>query len=258
MRRRLSRTFVGDRDAYDGVVPEDPSTAEADDQQPARTDRMTGSEHAELEAFAAGDLSQAESDPDSFFDDAAVLRGNAMGIIHEGDGSTNAEKVQRLLMLVPALLTVVDEARDTISRLRDIEDRLKPSAGPSIRIDEVGSPRGGSESPTPTSRPEVDKGAPLGQRLFIRAPAHEVEQAIRFGVPGSPQADANLGVTWTVIAVGGGLSAVSWLGESASPDGSGRRDTGPETPVGEESESGGWSYRLSAVKTWLETGTPLA
>ena len=45
-----------------------------------------------------------------------------MGIIYDGDGSTDTERVGRLLALIPALLTVVDEARDTISRLRDIAD----------------------------------------------------------------------------------------------------------------------------------------
>lgn len=57
---------------------------------------------------------------DELFDRAEALRDNAMGIIYDGDGSSDEERIGRLLALVPALLTVVDEARDTIGRLREL------------------------------------------------------------------------------------------------------------------------------------------
>ena len=73
----------------------------------------------EIQALASTEIARA-STPDQFFERAAALRDNAMGIIYDGDGSTDTERVGRLLALIPALLTVVDEARDTIARLRDI------------------------------------------------------------------------------------------------------------------------------------------
>lgn len=234
------------------MVPEEPSVPQEhsaqqqhsahqpEDHRPAEADRLADSEHAALEAFAAGDLSLAEHHPESFFNEAAVLKGNAMGIIHEGDGSTNAEKVQRLLMLVPALLTVVDEARDTISRLRDIEDRLNPGPGGSIRV-----PEGTGTSPNPLR---------LEQRLYIRASAREVGEAIASGVPGSPGQHAGRDVSWRVITVGANLSVVVWHRETDPPADAGH-ETASESDPG--SAAGGWNYRLSAVKTWLETGSPL-
>lgn len=63
---------------------------------------------------------------DELFDRAAVLRENAMGIIYDGDGSTDEERIGRLIALVPALLTVVDEARDTIGRLRELAGEQDP------------------------------------------------------------------------------------------------------------------------------------
>ncbi len=85
-------------------------------------------EIAELEAAAlenaALETSPGEGDP---FERAAVLRNNAMGIIFDGDGSTDAERIGRLVALVPALLNVVDEARDTISRLRELSGEQDPA-----------------------------------------------------------------------------------------------------------------------------------
>lgn len=66
------------------------------------------------------------ADAEELFERAAVLRDNAMGIIYDGDGSSDHERVGRLLALVPALLTVVDEARDTIERLRALADEKDP------------------------------------------------------------------------------------------------------------------------------------
>jgi hypothetical protein len=74
----------------------------------------------EIQALASTEIARVASSPDEVFERAAALRDNAMGIIY--DGSTDTERVGRLLALIPALLTVVDEARDTISRLRDIAD----------------------------------------------------------------------------------------------------------------------------------------
>jgi PII-like signaling protein len=54
---------------------------------------------------------------------ADVLEGNAMGIAY-GDG-TAEEKLGRLVALVPMALEVVDEARDTIARLREENERLR-------------------------------------------------------------------------------------------------------------------------------------
>ena len=61
------------------------------------------------------------------FDRAQVLRDNAMGIIYDGDGSSDEERIGRLLALVPALLTVVNEARDTIGRLRELAGEADPA-----------------------------------------------------------------------------------------------------------------------------------
>lgn len=73
----------------------------------------------EIELLAASASLARRGDADELFERAAVLRDNAMGIIYDGDGSTEQERVGRLVALVPALLTVVDEARDTIERLRE-------------------------------------------------------------------------------------------------------------------------------------------
>lgn len=84
----------------------------------------------EIELLASSTLvssALARSDAsDELFDRAAVLRGNAMGIIYDGDGSSDEERICRLLALVPALLTVVEEARDTISRLRELSGEADP------------------------------------------------------------------------------------------------------------------------------------
>lgn len=74
----------------------------------------------ELLAQTSADLASRRGDANAeLFERAAVLRDNAMGIIYDGDGSSDEERIGRLLALVPALLTVVDEARDTIDRLRE-------------------------------------------------------------------------------------------------------------------------------------------
>jgi hypothetical protein len=76
----------------------------------------------DIQALASTEIARIHDSPDEVFERAAALRDNAMGIIYDGDGSTDTERVGRLLALIPALLTVVDEARDTIARLRDIAD----------------------------------------------------------------------------------------------------------------------------------------
>lgn len=102
------------------MVSTDRAQAEAEDRDPAPSaGRSLAKLEAELQARASTDLARSDS-PELIFRRAAVLRDNAMGIISEGDGSTDADRVGRLLALIPALLTVVDEARDTISRLRDV------------------------------------------------------------------------------------------------------------------------------------------
>lgn len=79
----------------------------------------------EIELLASTALARADSS-EALFDRAAVLRDNAMGIIYDGDGSSDEERIGRLLALVPALLTVVDEARDTIGRLRELAGDADP------------------------------------------------------------------------------------------------------------------------------------
>ncbi|MEO7350121.1 MAG: hypothetical protein ABIW32_09750 [Terrimesophilobacter sp.] len=79
----------------------------------------------EIELLASAAVAQRHSS-DEIFDRAAVLRDNAMGIIYNGDGSTDEERMGRLLALVPALLTVVEEARETIGRLRELAGEADP------------------------------------------------------------------------------------------------------------------------------------
>lgn len=79
----------------------------------------------EIELLASTAVARRDSS-DDIFDRAAVLRDNAMGIIYDGDGSSDDERIGRLLALVPALLTVVDEARDTIGRLRELAGEADP------------------------------------------------------------------------------------------------------------------------------------
>ncbi len=79
----------------------------------------------EIELLATTALARPDT-TDELFDRAAVLRDNAMGIIYDGDGSSDEERIGRLLALVPALLTVVDEARDTIGRLRELAGEQDP------------------------------------------------------------------------------------------------------------------------------------
>ena len=80
----------------------------------------------EIELLAASASLAKPDDADALFERAAVLRDNAMGIIYDGDGSTEQERIGRLIALVPALLTVVDEARDTIERLREAAGEKDP------------------------------------------------------------------------------------------------------------------------------------
>ena len=79
----------------------------------------------EIELLASAALVRPDNS-EELFDRAAVLRNNAMGIIYDGDGSNDQERIGRLLALVPALLTVVDEARDTILRLRELAGEQDP------------------------------------------------------------------------------------------------------------------------------------
>lgn len=79
----------------------------------------------EIEHLASAALARPGASHD-VFDRAAVLRDNAMGIIYDRDGSSDEERIGRLLALVPALLTVVDEARDTIGRLRELAGEADP------------------------------------------------------------------------------------------------------------------------------------
>ncbi len=110
----------------------------------------------ELLAASASDAARlARSDAsEELFDRAAVLRDNAMGIIYDGDGASDRERIGRLLALVPALLTVVDEARDTIGRLRDLvgEDDHAKTISP---LDAAGRPA--PARPTWDTRP-ADSG----------------------------------------------------------------------------------------------------
>lgn len=80
----------------------------------------------EIELLASSALARPDTS-EELFDRAAVLRDNAMGIIYQGDGSSDQERVARLLTLIPALLTVVDEARDTIGRLRELAGEQDPT-----------------------------------------------------------------------------------------------------------------------------------
>lgn len=79
----------------------------------------------EIELLASNAMARPDT-TDELFERAAVLRDNAMGIIYDGDGSSDRERVARLLALIPALLTVVDEARDTIGRLRQAAGEQDP------------------------------------------------------------------------------------------------------------------------------------
>ena len=101
------------------MVPEEPISEEAENQP------SLANLGREIELLASAALARRGSS-DELFDRAAVLRDNAMGIIYDGDGSSDEERIGRLLALLPALLTVVDEARDTIGRLRDLAGEADP------------------------------------------------------------------------------------------------------------------------------------
>ncbi len=98
-------------------------------QKPDADETLAGlGREIELLARTASDAAFARPDSsEELFDRAAVLRDNAMGIIYDGDGSSDEERIGRLLALVPALLTVVDEARDTIGRLRELAGEPDPA-----------------------------------------------------------------------------------------------------------------------------------
>lgn len=93
--------------------------------EPAENQPSLANLGLEIELLASAALARHDSS-DDVFDRAAVLRDNAMGIIYDGDGSSDEERIGRLLALVPALLTVVDEARDTIGRLRELSGEADP------------------------------------------------------------------------------------------------------------------------------------
>jgi len=57
-----------------------------------------------------------------FTDSAAVLKDNTFAIL--SDQGTIEDKIGRLLALIPMSFTIVEEARDTIARLRDQVERL--------------------------------------------------------------------------------------------------------------------------------------
>lgn len=59
-----------------------------------------------------------------------VLRNNVFGII-DTEG-TDEEKIGRLLALLPVYYHVTEEARATITRLRDENDTLKRDAGTGV------------------------------------------------------------------------------------------------------------------------------
>lgn len=105
-------------------------TTEPDADSPVTGGPLAGGPLAELgreiELLASSALARPDTS-EKLFDRAAVLRNNAMGIIYDGDGSSDQERVARLLALVPALLTVVDEARDTIGRLRELAGEPDPA-----------------------------------------------------------------------------------------------------------------------------------
>lgn len=58
-----------------------------------------------------------------FNDSAAVLKGNTFAIL-SSQGSIE-DQIGRLLALIPMSLTIVEEARDTIARLRDENEALR-------------------------------------------------------------------------------------------------------------------------------------
>lgn len=103
----------------------DQSPDESADESAETPDDILANLGRQIELLAAS-AGLARRDDDELFDRAAVLRDNAMGIIYDGDGSTEQERIGRLIALVPALLTVVDEARDTIERLREAAAEKDP------------------------------------------------------------------------------------------------------------------------------------
>lgn len=56
-------------------------------------------------------------------DRADILRGNVFGIVASADDVQT--KIARMLSLVPMALEVMDEARDTIQRLNEENERLR-------------------------------------------------------------------------------------------------------------------------------------
>lgn len=58
-----------------------------------------------------------------FMDSAKVLENNAFAIYFTAD--TVEDKITRLLALIPLSIEIVEEARATIARLREENERLK-------------------------------------------------------------------------------------------------------------------------------------
>ena len=110
---------MADETVSDEAVSDEPVSDEADNQPSLHNLGR------EIELLASAAVARQGSS-DDVFDRAAVLRDNAMGIIYNGDGSSDDERIGRLLALVPALLTVVEEARDTIGRLRELSGEADP------------------------------------------------------------------------------------------------------------------------------------
>ena len=104
----------------------EPEPIGAEPHQPESTGDALTNLGREIELLAASASLAKPDDAEALFERAAVLRDNAMGIIYDGDASTEQERIGRLIALVPALLTVVDEARDTIERLREAAGEKDP------------------------------------------------------------------------------------------------------------------------------------
>lgn len=60
------------------------------------------------------------------------LAGNALAVPYAGDDASAGERLGRVLALIPALFGVVEEARDTIERLRAEVTRLSTDNAPAL------------------------------------------------------------------------------------------------------------------------------
>ncbi len=70
--------------------------------------------------------------PISYEQEIEVLKGNTFGIL-ESEGTTE-EKIKRLLNLLPMAFEIVDEARSTIERLREENERLRNGEEPQDQL----------------------------------------------------------------------------------------------------------------------------